>query len=325
MLPPFEIHQPVTAAEAVALRARFGEAGALYAGGSELLLAMKEGLGGFAHLIDVKTIAGLAGLTLAPDGRAVTIGAAVTHRTLERSPLVRERLPLVAEMARQVANARVRAVGTLGGNLCFAEPHSDPPTALLVHGARVALAGAAGARRLPLADFLVGPYESALGPDEILTHVDVPLPPARAAGAYLKFGMHERPTVGVAVLLVPDEHRAGLAEARVAVGCVGPVATRLPAVDEARGRRVLTIEGLARDERLHPVQEAFLATAGFQCGFCTPGMIMAVKALLDDSPSATPEDVREHLRGNICRCTGYASILAAVAVAQRALADGAAG
>src|SRR5438067_1098608 len=96
MLPPFEIHQPVTAAEAVALRARFGEAGALYAGGSELLLAMKEGLGGFAHLIDVKTIAGLAGLTLAPDGRAVTIGAAVTHRTLERSPLVRERLPLVA-------------------------------------------------------------------------------------------------------------------------------------------------------------------------------------------------------------------------------------
>jgi len=94
---------------------------------------------------------------------------------------------------------------------------------------------------------------------------------------------------------------------------------------EARGRRVLTIEGLATDERLHPVQEAFLATAGFQCGFCTPGMIMAVKALLDDSPSATPEDVRAHLRGNICRCTGYASILAAVAVAQRALADGAAG
>jgi len=233
MLPPFEIHQPATAAEAVALRARFGEAGALYAGGSELLLAMKEGLGGFAHLIDVKTIAGLADLTLAPDGRAVTIGAAVTHRTLERSPLVRERLPLVAEMARQVANARVRAVGTLGGNLCFAEPHSDPPTALLVHGARVALAGASGARRLPLADFLVGPYESALGPDEILTHVDVPLPPARAAGAYLKFGMHERPTVGVAVLLVPDERRAAVAEARVAVGCVGPVATRLPALESA--------------------------------------------------------------------------------------------
>ena len=233
MLPPFEIHQPATAAEAVALRAQFGEAGALYAGGSELLLAMKEGLGGFEHLIDVKTIAGLADLALAPDGRAVTIGAAVTHRTLERSALIRQRLPLLAEMARQVANARVRAVGTLGGNLCFAEPHSDPPTALLVHGAHVVLAGAAGVRRLPLADFLVGPYESALGPDEILTHVEVPLPPPRAAGAYVKFGMHERPTVGVAVLLVPDERRAAVAEARVAVGCVGPVAARLPALESA--------------------------------------------------------------------------------------------
>ena len=89
---------------------------------------------------------------------------------------------------------------------------------------------------------------------------------------------------------------------------------------EARGRRVLTVEGLGSDERLHPVQEAFLAASGFQCGFCTPGMIMAVTALLDDAPDATPEDVRAHLRGNICRCTGYVSILAAVAAAQRALA-----
>ena len=243
MLPPFEIHQPATPAEAVALRVRHGESAALYAGGSELLLAMKEGLGAFEHLIDVKTIGGLDTLALAPDGAALVIGAAVTHRALERSPLLRAHFPMLADMERQVANARVRAVGTLGGNLCFAEPHSDPPTALLVHGARVALAGAAGARRLPLADFLVGPYESALGPDEILTHVDVPLPPARAAGAYLKFGMHERPTVGVAVLLVPDEHRAGLAEARVAVGCVGPVATRLPAVESAlAGARLADLE-----------------------------------------------------------------------------------
>jgi carbon-monoxide dehydrogenase small subunit len=89
---------------------------------------------------------------------------------------------------------------------------------------------------------------------------------------------------------------------------------------EARGREVLTIEGLATDERLHPVQEAFLAAAGFQCGYCTPGMIMAVKALLDETPAATPEEVRNYLRGNICRCTGYVAILEAVTAAQRALA-----
>ena len=89
---------------------------------------------------------------------------------------------------------------------------------------------------------------------------------------------------------------------------------------EARGRHVLTVEGLATGDRLHPVQEAFLAAAAFQCGYCTPGMIMAVKALLDETPTATPEEAREYLRGNICRCTGYVAILEAVGAAQRATA-----
>jgi carbon-monoxide dehydrogenase medium subunit len=230
MLPPFEIHQPATSAEAALLRSVHGDSAVLYAGGTELLLAMKEGLGSFEHLIDVKTIVGLDGLTLDAGG-ALAIGATVTHRQVERSPLIRERFPLLAEMARQVANARVRAVGTLGGNLCFGEPHSDPPTALLVHDAAVTLHRAADHRRLSLADFVVGPYETALGEDEILTSVDVPPLPARAFGAYLKFGMHERPTVAVAALLVVDERATHVTEARVAVGCVGPVATRLPALE----------------------------------------------------------------------------------------------
>jgi len=86
---------------------------------------------------------------------------------------------------------------------------------------------------------------------------------------------------------------------------------------EAAGREVLTIEGLADGERLHPVQEAFLAESAFQCGYCTSGMILAVTTLLDDLPDATPDETREYLRGNICRCTGYVSILAAVVAAQR--------
>ena len=88
---------------------------------------------------------------------------------------------------------------------------------------------------------------------------------------------------------------------------------------EARGRHVETIEGVARDGRLHPVQEAFLSESAFQCGYCTPGMIMTVKALLEDDPDAPPETVKAWLRGNICRCTGYVSILNAVRSAQRRL------
>jgi carbon-monoxide dehydrogenase medium subunit len=244
VLPPFEIHQPATPAEACALRVCLGEDAALYAGGSELLLAMKEGLGAFGHLIDVKTVPELHRLEHDPDARRLTIGAAVTHRELERSPVVRGRFPLLAEMEAQVANVRVRAVGTLGGNLCFGEPHSDPPTALLVHEAGVLIQGTAGSRRLRLEDFLVGSYETALGPDEVLVAVEVPEPPPASAAAYLRFGLHERPTAGVAVLLdlAPDGRE--VAEGRVAVGCVGPVATRLPEVEA--GLRGVSLERLAR-------------------------------------------------------------------------------
>lgn len=233
MLPPFEIHQPRTAAEAAALRARHGETAAVYAGGSELLLVMKEGLGRYEHLIDVKTIPELHDLRYDPARRMLIVGAAVTHRHLERSSVVRRRFPLLAEMAAQVANVRVRAVGTVGGNLCFGEPHSDPPTALLVHGAAVVLDGASGPRRMPVGEFMVGPYETALGAEEILTGIEIPELPARSAGVYLKFGLHERPTVGVAVALVLADGGSTLKEARVAVGCVSPVATRLDAIERA--------------------------------------------------------------------------------------------
>ncbi|HYY87939.1 MAG TPA: (2Fe-2S)-binding protein [Chloroflexota bacterium] len=88
---------------------------------------------------------------------------------------------------------------------------------------------------------------------------------------------------------------------------------------ETRGHDVLTIEGLAESaERLHPLQQAFVDENGFQCGFCTPGMILAAKSLLDARPDASEDEIREYMDGNICRCTGYRPILAAI---QRAQSD----
>lgn len=84
---------------------------------------------------------------------------------------------------------------------------------------------------------------------------------------------------------------------------------------QANGRRVETIEGLAKDGKLHPLQEAFIDHFAVQCGYCTPGMIMAAKALLEENPSPTEEEVREALHGNICRCTGYVKIVEAVLAA----------
>ena len=87
---------------------------------------------------------------------------------------------------------------------------------------------------------------------------------------------------------------------------------------QADGREVTTIEGLTRDGELHPVQEAFRAHHGLQCGFCTPGFVMAAVSLLEEHPSPSEHEIREHLEGNICRCTGYQNIVKAVQAAAKA-------
>ncbi len=82
---------------------------------------------------------------------------------------------------------------------------------------------------------------------------------------------------------------------------------------EVRGREVVTIEGLARsDGTLHPIQQAFIDEFAFQCGFCTPGMILSAKALLDENPKPSRDEIIHYMDGNICRCTGYVSIVAAI-------------
>jgi len=90
-------------------------------------------------------------------------------------------------------------------------------------------------------------------------------------------------------------------------------------VMEVEGRNVLTIEGLMTEQGLHPIQEAFLEKAGVQCGFCTPGMIMSAKALLDRNPQPTEDEIRHALAGNMCRCTGYIQIVESVQYAAEIL------
>jgi aerobic carbon-monoxide dehydrogenase medium subunit len=228
VLRSFALHRPSTVEEASQLLAGLDEAAA-YAGGTELLLLMKTGLARPRHLVDVKRVAGLDAIV---DGPRLTLGAAVTHRRVERSEIVRARCPLVAAVAHHVANVRVRNVGTVGGNLAFADPHSDLATLFLTLDATVALGSARERRELPLADFVRGPWETARAADELLTAVHLTPWPAASAGAYVKFGLYERPTLGVAVRLdMADGNgtRARIARGRVAIGCVSPRPVRVPA------------------------------------------------------------------------------------------------
>jgi carbon-monoxide dehydrogenase medium subunit len=220
MLRPFALHQTTSARAASALLAELGEEARLYAGGTELLLAMKAGLLAPGHLIDVKHIPDIATIDVAADG-VLRIGAAATHQQIERSDLVRERFPVLAEMESKIANVRVRGTGTLGGNLSFAEPHADPGALLLIHEARVRLEGES-ARELPVDDYFVGPFEVAAAPDEVLTRIDVPPLPPGSGAAYERFVTLEWPSVGVAASLTPSDDGRAIADARIAVGCVGP-------------------------------------------------------------------------------------------------------
>ena len=96
-----------------------------------------------------------------------------------------------------------------------------------------------------------------------------------------------------------------------------PVRSCLMLAVEADGQEILTVEGLARGDRLHPLQEAFIEKGAVQCGFCTPGMLLAAKALMDRKPSPDLEDVKEALGGHLCRCTGYESIFEAILAARK--------
>lgn len=223
MLRRFRLEEPETLQEAAELLGRYGDSAKVYAGGTELLLAMKEGLVHYERLINVKKLKGLNEIKL--DTGTISIGALCTHHEIETAPLLKDRLPALVELEHNVANVRVRQTGTLGGNLCFAEPHADPGTLLMALGARLVAEKASSRREIAAEDFFVDAFETALQQDEVLTEIRIPMPADKSGIAYLKFGYLERPSVGVAVALALN---GGIGDAKIAVGCAGPAPKRVP-------------------------------------------------------------------------------------------------
>lgn len=234
LLPRFGFHEPETVEEACRLLRAHGEAASVYAGGTELLLAMKLRLLRYERLVDIKRIPGLDAIRR-QDG-ALVIGALATHDAIERSAEVRGALPALARMARQVGNIRIRSAGTLGGNLCFAEPHADPPALLAALGARLKLEGLDGVREVGIEEFCLGAYETARRWDELLTAIVVPVPAEGTGITYQRFAFVERPAVGVGALLRLGPARR-LDEVRVVVGAVGFRPARAGAAEAALAGR----------------------------------------------------------------------------------------
>jgi carbon-monoxide dehydrogenase medium subunit len=247
----FDYRAPRTLEEALAILREHGDDARLIAGGTALVTMMRQRLVRPSCLVSLREVQGLDRIE-ATNG-AVRLGAMVTHRAAEISPLVRERLPVLSETFHRVATIRIRHMATLGGALAHADPNQDPPVTLLALGARVEIRGAGGQRALPLGEFFRDYYETALAPGEVVTGVIVPLLAPASGAAFLKFlprTADDYATVAVAatVTLEPDGERCR--EARIALGAVG--------VTPLRGRAA---EALLPGERLsesllHAVGEA---------------------------------------------------------------------
>jgi len=237
---PFNYNTPETQEEALALLHEHGDSAKLMAGGTALVIMMKQRLVLPETLISLHRLRGLAEVQEV-DG-TLRLGALLTHRAAEMSPLLRARLPVLAETYRQVATMRIRNVATVGGALAHADPNQDPPVTLLALDAQVQLASVSGSRDVPLTDFFTDYYETVLRPDELLTAIRIPLPQPHTGSAHVKFlprTADDYATVGVAATIRLDPATGTCQDCRIALGSVGSTPLRaLPAEGVVRGQRL---------------------------------------------------------------------------------------
>jgi carbon-monoxide dehydrogenase medium subunit len=180
----FDYHAPTDLAEAVALLGRLGEEAKVLGGGQSLLPLLKLRLGAVGHLVDIGRIPGLE--YIREQAGSLRIGARTREVELERSELVQRSYPLLADTAAVIADPLVRNLATVGGNLAHGDPANDHPATMLALRAQVVAVGPGGERVIPIDQFFVGLFQTALQPGEILTEIRIPTPPPRSGGSYVK-------------------------------------------------------------------------------------------------------------------------------------------
>jgi carbon-monoxide dehydrogenase medium subunit len=235
----FDFLQPTSIAEASRMLADLGDDCRVMAGGTALMLVMRQRMLSPTHIVSAARLPELRGISFDAQ-HGLRIGALERHSDIARSQIVQRHYPMLAAMAAQVANPQVRNQGTLGGNLCYGDPSTDPPGCLMALGAEVVLASTRGHRVLPLDEFLVDFYVTALEPDELVVEVRVPPPLPDASGLYTRFrraAAEHRPLASVSLFA----HRTGSTcrDARLVVGASVPVPRRLTRAEEfLRGKTI---------------------------------------------------------------------------------------
>ena len=231
---PFELIEPSTLGEALALLDPYDPDVRPIAGGSALMLMMKSGLYHPRRLVSLRALgSSLTSIAATPDG-GLALGAMVRLAELERSDAVRRVAPVIADALLTHSNIRVRNVATIGGNLAHADPHMDLPPVLIALGASVRAVGPNGERDIPIEAFLTGYMTTVLGNDELVAALHVPVQTGRKA-AYEKVtarAADDWPALGIAVSVGP-------ADVRVAIGAATETAMRLPRTEAFLSGRLL--------------------------------------------------------------------------------------
>ena len=457
-------HQVTTIEQALHLLSEHGDNARIMAGGTDLILELERGQRHAEVMIDITRLEDLRHIT--SENGIITLGALVTHnQVVSDAHIIAHALPL-AQASWEVGAPQIRNRATVAGNIITASPANDTITPLMALDAWVTLAGASGKRDIPIGEFYTGYRKTVMRPDELLTHIHIPIMPSSARGIFIKLGLRKAQAisvVNVAVILdfAPDET---ITNAVITMGCVAPTIIRLNepvqaligqkltpeiirqtalacakipqpiddvrapadyrremigvlvaralralanntqadnypqnptmlwgnhpngitlgvahstsaqnthiettingkhyqfdsghdktllrflredakligtkegcaegecgactvfldgaavmscmvAAPRAHGAQIITVEGLSNDDNLHPIQSTFIEKGAVQCGYCTPGLIMSGAKLLEEHPNPTREQALQSISGNLCRCTGYYSIIEAI-------------
>jgi len=238
---PFEYLIPDSVDEAIAMRLEHGDRSRFIAGGTELVVMMKAGKLEADYVIELSRLAPLRFIRPADGG--LSIGPLSTHAELERSPLVQGPSTMaLAEASASIREPQVKNLGTIGGNIAFAVPSADTAPPLLTFDALLTLRGPQGERTIPISEFFVAPYRTALGPAEMLVEIRLPDMGPHFGSAFCKVGRHRNLGLTIVSVAASVKLEAGvIARARVAMGVAAPTP-----------RRVVEAEALLLGERPAP-------------------------------------------------------------------------
>ena len=238
MIPPsFEYLRPKTIPEAVRMLEQHGAEAKILSGGQSLIPMMKLRLARPGFLIDINRIPGLS--YVKEEGGYLKIGGLTREAELEASPLARTKYPILLDTAHVIADPQVRNMATVGGNLAHGDPANDHPATMMALGAQVVATGPKGERVISIENFFLSLFSTALQPEEILTEIRIPMPPARSGGAYFKLErkVGDFATAAVAAQLTLDEK--GICQ-KVGIGLtnVGPTPVKARKAEEfLRGKK----------------------------------------------------------------------------------------